>query len=193
MKHLTVSTCAQKRAKIIAAALTAISIGVIAAQPSFARNGDPGFRGVIISRPAGGNGVWTVGGAAFYVTNSTELDGVLETGACVKVRYVNTATQSVALEIEREPASDCSASASASSSASASASPSASSTPGATATSDVRREDRRDDRGAVTGTSEARREDRRGDRREEDATSTPESRREDRGGGRGGRGGRGHK
>ncbi len=69
------------------------------------------FRGVLNSRPDGKVGTWVVGGKAFTAVDATELDiveGALNTGACVKVRFVTNRGIDVALEIDSEPAGDCS-------------------------------------------------------------------------------------
>ena len=67
-------------------------------------------RGFITSRPTGLLGTWVVAGRSFVANNDTEFDtveGPLNVGACVKVRYFSSNGVDVADEIDSEPASDC--------------------------------------------------------------------------------------
>jgi hypothetical protein len=69
------------------------------------------YRGVLNTRPDGLVGTWVIGGRAFIANEATELDvveGALESGACVKVRFVMSGEVSTAQEIDSEPAGDCS-------------------------------------------------------------------------------------
>lgn len=69
------------------------------------------FYGLVTSRPSGLVGTWVLGTRSFLANNSTEFQfvtGPLNVGVCAKVKYVSSGGTDIALEIESEPASDCS-------------------------------------------------------------------------------------
>jgi Domain of unknown function (DUF5666) len=68
------------------------------------------FRGLLDSRPGDKAGTWVIGGRAFVANAATELDtleGPLNAGVCVKVRFFVNAGVMIADEIDSEPAGDC--------------------------------------------------------------------------------------
>jgi hypothetical protein len=87
---------------------------LIAPAPGEAKRGRaPEVRGIVTARPEGRAGEWVVAGQSFVASERTELDtreGPLAVGACAKVRYAEVEGRAVALEIDSEPASDCSGS-----------------------------------------------------------------------------------
>jgi hypothetical protein len=75
--------------------------------PATPEPGDLEWRGLVQARPEGGaNGVWTVGGKPFVVSDGTFFDGFAgarpAVGACVEVKYVVEAERNLALRVQPE-------------------------------------------------------------------------------------------